>query len=98
MTVKKILKAFKPYIVQNISANTQVTRHVYYFEISGYSDNYKIDTSSESIHKYALFLFSSTVILQIINNNVPHILVAYYDRSCANAICKHYLIFKNKKE
>lgn len=98
MTVKKILKAFKPYIGQNISANTQVTRHVCYFEISGYSDNYKIDTSSESIYKYTLFLFSSTVILQIINNNVPHILVAYYGRSCANAICKYYLIFKNKKE
>lgn len=97
MTVKKILKAFKPYIGQNISANIQVTRHVY-FEISGYSDNYKIDTSSESIYKYTLLLFSSTVILQIINNNVPHILVAYYGRSCANAICKYYLIFKNKKE
>lgn len=56
MRVNKILK--HPNLVQqriNNSANTQVTGHIYYFEISKYSNNYKMDTSLGSLYKYAFF-------------------------------------------
>lgn len=56
MRVNKILKTSKLCTGgNNISENTQVIGHIYYFEISKYSGNYKNDASLESIYEYTFF-------------------------------------------
>lgn len=77
----------------NISANTQGARYkLIILKSQGTMIITRLTTSSESVHKYAFFLFSSTMILQMLNNNSSYILVTY----CELRAKHNHLILKKK--